>query len=401
MDIMFVVPGYKPYMGGTERIVEQLGKQYLLTDRVKKVGVLTTFMDFNHLPPREDLSLPAVEVIDGFEVHRVRFVPRRLRFFYSLPAGLFSLEAKKVLDAFRPHVVHFTLSEWFVANLWIYWLTRSQSRHMFTLALHEPPERLRYLLMHYGNVILGRCVDMVQVHSSFIKKRAMECYRVPEEKIHVVPLGCMPSSRPRSVREQLPAGRLTLLAVGRLCPDKGQFELVRVFHSLIGKVHRSLRLILVGGDGGDRAGIEDYIRRNGLENHIELRGFLSEEALEDVYRQADVFVLTTRVESFGLVFAEAQSHGLPVIGYRIGPLEAVFRKGAILVEPFEQDAVAEAIRLLADNDNLRNQLGLEAMEYALENFSWKRAAHDMVNLYGEMLSGNQGDETLGIKSLSS
>jgi glycosyltransferase involved in cell wall biosynthesis len=384
INVLFVSPSYKPYLGGTERIVEQLSKEYLQFDKVNKVGVLTTRMDFNYMPPKENFSLPAEEVIDGLKVYRLNFSPKKLKFFYCLPAGLFSWEAKRVIQDFQPHIVHFLLTEWYFANTWIYFLTRKKSRHVFTIAFHEPPGRLRYLLMKYFNAFLGRLVDKVQVYSLHLKKRIMEYYYIPSKKIKIIPLGFTPSPQKQIVEKGVSKNCLSLLAVGRLSEDKGQLELVRIFHRVITKLDKDVKLRLVGGDGGQRREIEQYIQQNHLSNHVELMGFIPEDRLHLLYQQADLFILLTRVESFGLVFAEAQSNGLPLIGYRISALEALFRKGAVLVEPFDQDKVAEAIQDLVNDDHLRRELGVEALEYARHNFAWKKTAQDLMNLYNQI-----------------
>lgn len=385
MNILFVSPGYKPYLGGTERIVEQLSKEYLRLGEVDQVGVLTTFMDFNHMPPRRNRSLPSKEVMDGVKVYRVNFAPRNLRFFYTLPAGLFSWEVKRVVEDFQPHIIHYLLCEWFVANAWVYLLNRKRNYHVYTISFHEPPERLRYLPMKYVNAFLGRNVDKVQVHSSYIKKRVTAYYHVPEEKIEVIPLGSSFKRNRKVLKERHPKDAIHLLAVGRLSQDKGQLELVRIFNKVYKDLTKEARLILVGGDGGHQREIEQYIRQNGLGKHVELIGFISEDALDKLYQQADIFILLTRVESFGLVFAEAQSYGLPIIGYRIGPLEAVFKKGSVLVEPFHRDKVAEAIERLVNDDDLRNSLSQEAFDYAQEQFSWENTARHFLTLYHKIL----------------
>jgi len=385
MNILFVSPGYKPYLGGTERIVEQLSKEFLRLGEVDRVGVLTTFMDFNHMPPQRNSALPSEEVRDGVKVYRVNFAPQHLGFFYTLPAGLISWEVKRVIEDFQPHIIHFLLCEWFVANAWIYLLSRKKNHHVYTIPFHEPPDRLRYLPMKYVNAFLGRTVDKVQVHSSYIKKRVMAYYHVPEEKIEVIPLGSSFKRNRQVLKERHPKDVIHLLAVGRLSQDKGQLELVHIFNKVYKDLAKEARLILVGGDGGHQGEIEQYIRQNGLGKHVELIGFISEDALDKLYQQADIFILLTRVESFGLVFAEAQSYGLPIIGYRIPPLQAVFKKGSVLVEPFHPDKVAEAIEHLVNDDGLRNSLSQEAFDYAQEQFSWENTARHFLTLYHKIL----------------
>ncbi len=388
MNILFVSPGYKPYLGGTERIVEQLSKEYLRLGEVDQVGVLTTFMDFNHMPPKRNSDLRSKEVMDGVKVYRVNFAPKHLGFFYTLPAGLISWQVKRVIEDFQPHIIHFLLCEWFVANAWIYLLTRKKNHHVYTIPFHEPPERLRYLPMKYVNAFLGRKVDKVQVHSLYIKKRVTEYYHIPKEKIEVIPLGSSFKTPFEVMEKRPPKDVIHLISVGRLSYDKGQLELLQVFNNVYQKLAKETRLILVGGDGGHQKEIEQYIEKNGLEKWVTLVGSVSEDELDQFYRQGDIFILLTRVESFGLVFAEAQSYGLPIIGYRIGPLEAVFKKGAILVDPFHQDKVAEAIEHLVNDDDLRSELSRQAFEYARDHFSWENTAMHFLALYHKVL-GNE------------
>ncbi len=380
LNVLFVSPGYKPYVGGTERIVEQLGIEYIKMPNIDRVGVLTTFMDFNFFPPKEDLSLLPNEIMDGVEVYRVRFFPRRLRYFYSLPAGLFSWKAKKVIEEFRPDIVHFLLTEWFVANAWIYLLSRKTSRHVFTIAFHELPRILRYVPLNYGNSFLGRSVDIVHVYSSHLKTRVMAQFGIPEEKVRVLPLGRnIPIQGSVSDEDK---GFLTMLAVGRLSVDKGQFELVRIFNEIRASFNKNVKLVLAGGDAGERESIEKYISENGLDECVQLKGFVSQEELQALYQDADIFVLLSRVESFGLVFAEAQSHGLPIVGYGIEAVQAIFKEGAILAEPFDAEEVAQSLLEIVNNDELRNKLSREAVVFS-ERFSWEKVAHELVDIYQE------------------
>ena len=217
----------------------------------------------------------------------------------------------------------------------------------------------------------------------------MEYYHIPEEKIEIISLGSHFKTNRKVLKERHSRDVIHLLSVGRLSHDKGQLELVQVFHKVYRKLTKETRLILVGGDGGHQKEIEQYIERNGLEKSITLVGFVSEDNLYELYQQADIFILLTRIESFGLVFAEAQFYGLPIIGYRIGPLEAIFQKGAVLVEPFDQDKVADAIQRLVNEDNLRSELSREAFEYAQDNFSWENTAKRFLTLYHKILGSRK------------
>ncbi|HNT33538.1 MAG TPA: glycosyltransferase family 4 protein [bacterium] len=381
INVLFVSPGYKPYIGGTERIIEQIGNEFLQSGHVARVGVLTTFMDFNVSPPNENRNLPSRETIDGIEVFRLHFSPRRLRLFYTLPAGLFSTKVRQVIRDFQPDVIHFLLNEWYVANLWIYWLTRKCSKHVMLIPFHEPPDNFHFLLMKWIISFLGRRVDQVHVSCSHIKDRAAEYYGIPKDKIEVIPLGLTSNSRSQGQGGNRSGEPLTLISVGRLALEKGQLELVRLFHQVRERFNKQVRLVLVGGDGGHREAIEEFIRQNQLEDSVHIAGFVSQESLEALYRESDIFILLTRNESFCLAFAEALSYGIPCIGYAIGALETSFTQGVVLVEPFDSNAVANRLQELVNDDALRMRLGQEAHEFAWKAFSWKTTCERLLRLY--------------------
>jgi glycosyltransferase involved in cell wall biosynthesis len=385
LKILFVTPCYKPYLGGTERIVERLSKEYLKLEGVDRVGVLSTYMDFNFMPPRENSWLPAREIIDGVEIYRVKFYPQKLLYFYCLPAGLFSIKAKRILNDFDADVIHFLLCEWYIANLWVYLLTRGKCIHIFTVPFHEMPHKLKFVPMRFLNILLGRLVNKVQVHSEFIRQRIIDYYHVPANKISAIFLGSNAEFTHDLRLNQQPHDCIRFLSVGRLNQDKGQLELVKAYHMVLRSFNKRTKLILVGGDGGDKKKIQQYIDENNLSGYVELKGFLPDKSLQLLYQQVDIFVLLTKVESFGIAFAEAQSYALPIIGYAIGAVKSVYKRGAILVEPSSRKMAGEALRLLVNDDGFRRELGREAYEFAMENFCWKKSAKAFMNLYVETI----------------
>ncbi|QFS40574.1 glycosyltransferase [Burkholderia cepacia] len=139
-----------------------------------------------------------------------------------------------------------------------------------------------------------------------------------------------------------------ILAVGRLTPEKGFDTLLRTF----ARVRRELptaRLTILG-EGTERATLEALIASEGLADCVSLPGFTDQ--VFDAYRQADLFVCSSRVEGFGNVIVEALSFGLPVVSTRCphGPAE-ILQNGRFgtLVPVDDEAAMSRAIV-----DTLRN-----------------------------------------------
>jgi len=104
-----------------------------------------------------------------------------------------------------------------------------------------------------------------------------------------------------------------LAAVMRLAPRKRPLPLLRILRRTRELVPSRVRLRAdIAGDGPQRAAMERYVRRHGLE-WVHLRGRVSADELRELYRRADVYVAPTRLESFGIAALEARTAGLPVV----------------------------------------------------------------------------------------
>ena len=174
---------------------------------------------------------------------------------------------------------------------------------------------------------------------------------------------------------------LTLLCVGRLGRHKGQEWLVEVYRRRGPQFRQPVRLVLVGRDEGDEQRIADAVRDAGLEDEVSMVGEVSDEELARWYSRSDLFVLFSQYEAFGLVFFEAMAYGAPVLTHDVGANRELLTRGAAVVPRFDQDqAVRELIRLVND-DEYRRQLGRDAQEYTLAEFTWPAVAEKYLGVY--------------------
>ncbi|MBI3403648.1 MAG: glycosyltransferase [Acidobacteria bacterium] len=148
-----------------------------------------------------------------------------------------------------------------------------------------------------------------------------------------------------------------LLCVATLSPRKGHDVLFRALAML-----RDLpwRLTCVGGldrDPATAARLRAQVRADGLEGRVTFAGEMSGAALDAEYARADLFVLPTLYEGYGMVVAEALAHGVPVISTPTGGIEElVGRDAGLLVPPGDADALASALTRVLTDANLRAQL---------------------------------------------
>jgi glycosyltransferase involved in cell wall biosynthesis len=166
---------------------------------------------------------------------------------------------------------------------------------------------------------------------------------------------------------------LALLAVGAVVERKGYDLLVAALAKL---KHLSWRLVIAGDHGRSPEAfrrLEAIIAWFGLADRITLLGAVSAQQLASLYATSDLFVLPSRFEGYGMAFAEAIAHGLPVIGTTAGAIPQTVPAGAgILVGPDNVDALASALRRLIENPHEREQLAAGARAATFP--SWKEQA---------------------------
>jgi phosphatidylinositol alpha-mannosyltransferase len=143
-----------------------------------------------------------------------------------------------------------------------------------------------------------------------------------------------------------------------------------------------VRLIIVGPDGGMRAGAEAFVRREGLEDVI-FTGYVSDGDLPRYYRTADIFCApNTGNESFGIILLEAMAAGTPVVASNIEGFAYVVthEKEGLLAPPRDAAALADTlVQLLTDADR-RQEMGRRGQEKARQ-FSWDRVSQQVLAFY--------------------
>ena len=182
--------------------------------------------------------------------------------------------------------------------------------------------------------------------------------------------------------DELRDGTLNILFVGRLEDRKGLSHLLKAYHRLR-KRHVDARLIVVGG--GRK--LREYTRFVGLRGirDVEFVGRVSDEDKVRYFASADIFCApNTGQESFGIVLLEAMAAGVPIVASDIHGFKRVVERNVqgLLVEPKNPRALAAALYRLANNPDLRHEMG-EAGRAKAPEYSWERVTDQIVEFYYE------------------
>jgi glycosyltransferase involved in cell wall biosynthesis len=214
-------------------------------------------------------------------------------------------------------------------------------------------------------------VQGVVVTSTATARLVASDYGVPPERITVA----MPGSDPVRVTQGSKDGVVRLLAVGSVVPRKGYDVLIAALATL---TDLPWRLTVAGDRTRDLdtvAQLDADIARHALGIRITMLGAVAPDRLADLYTEADAFVLASRFEGYGMAYAEAVAHGLPVIGSNAGAIpDTVPSDASLLTAPGDIPALAKALRSLIGNADLRRRLAGAARAAAPRLPNWQQSA---------------------------
>jgi glycosyltransferase involved in cell wall biosynthesis len=209
-------------------------------------------------------------------------------------------------------------------------------------------------------------------------------YDVPAVRVVVVEPGTDPAPLARGSG----TSRVELLSVGTLNPGKGYEELL---NALKGVGSRDWHLTCAGSltrHPPTVARIRALVRERELDEHVSLVGELDAEQVEEHYARADVFVLATFRETYGMAVAEALAHGLPVVSTSTGAIPTLVGTDAgLLVPPGDVQALSAALSRVIGDAHLRSRLAEGARRVRPCLVSWEQAVDTFASALESMTRG--------------
>ena len=221
-----------------------------------------------------------------------------------------------------------------------------------------------------------RCV----LHVTAEIERRLSCERLPEFDAVIIPNAVdFPQDLPS--RQWKPGGSLRLMFISRIDPKKGLDILLRVMPT-----SNCPMTLDVYGDG-DSAYVKSMwklVKSLGLTDRVRFHGHVVGEAKRSAFLNADVMVLPTHSENFGMVVAESLAHGVPAIVSRGAPWAGLDARGCGRWIENSPRGWSEAIRNMYDAD--LEAMGQRGREWMQAEFVWSRTAERMVELFGNLMA---------------
>jgi glycosyltransferase involved in cell wall biosynthesis len=245
---------------------------------------------------------------------------------------------------------------------------------------HRPADR-RYL--DWSTRWNAQQATLVLADSQATKDDLVRAYGVEPDKIRVVHLGRDETLGPvrdpdalAAVWERLGIGGRYLLYVGTLQPRKNLARVIEAFGRLAGDpALADIRLVLAGKRGWLYDDLFTQVARAGLAERVIFPGYIADADLPALLSASLAFVFPSLYEGFGIPVLEAGACGVPVITSNTSSLPEVAGDAALLVDPHDVDAIADAMYRLVTDADLRAELTRRGQEN-IKRFSWEKCARE-------------------------
>jgi len=252
----------------------------------------------------------------------------------------------------------------------------------------ETTERLRA-----ENEIVG-CSDVVVANSENEQEQLRHFYGANVDRVEIVPLGVEQAlfspGNPNAAKDALglPTGPI-LLFIGRLQSLKGVDVAISTLQAMD---HENATLVIVGGASGQEGSFYESEIRN-LANNLPAGkkvAFIPPQPhhiLSTYYRAADIVIVPSRSESFGLVALEAAACGVPVVASSVGGLQNLIEDGktGLLIEGWDPVEYAQVIDYLLSNPFKSTEIAMNAVDRA-QTYTWGQTARRLQEIYQSVLS---------------
>jgi glycosyltransferase involved in cell wall biosynthesis len=410
MRVLHIIPNFVPAWRYGGPVVAADGLTRTLAKLGHEVTVFTTNIDGDNV-----LDVPTARPVDRDRV-RVWYFPVQHPRWYCF--------SRQLAQAIRDSVSAFEIVHIHMLFLWpttvaSFWCRKRRVPYIVhTAGLLDPvcirkkyerksisiASRLKknFYLATLGRVELGRASAIHFTSETEMREAVLPHTRTPGL---VVPFGVDPFKDANTnwnlIREKFPelCDRKIVLFMSRLDPKKGIICLMKAAAELLKR--RDDFVIAVAGQG--ERGYELELRRLsaklGIERQIVFTGTVTGQIKHSLLQCAELFVLPSYHENFGVAAVEAMAAGLPIIiSNRVNIHAEVDRAGAGLVVDLDSNELAHAVSILLDDDAKRRSMGQLGQSLVESSFTWNKVAAMTVSMYETVIAQSKSENAIGARS---
>ena len=252
------------------------------------------------------------------------------------------------------------------------------------------PNKLGYAYARASLWVASHQSSRILTVSEASKRDILNYFNVPPEKIQVIYNGIderfsesPPEDDVARVRERYQLDHPFILYAGNIKPHKNVDRLIEAYSILRRRGVEHAKLVIAGEEISKYPSLRRLVHRFQLHQHVRFFGFVPEATLAALYRLASVFVFPSLYEGFGLPPLEAMAAGAPVVTSNVSSLPEVVGDAALLIDPMDAGAIAEAMGRVLGDAQLRTDL-IARGHARVRMFSWDRSVARIREIYDEV-----------------
>jgi len=374
---------FSPFRGGVENYLYYSSK---------------TLLRLNHNPTilcsHRDLKLPESDFYNGIKILRHPNFHLPIYFsvinpiYYAIKLQKFIEESSKEYDAIWSNYFSYCYASGkaYRNEVPIIYIQPATAPLIFNIASKGYPlaEKIFNRIVNPQRYLIEKKAiemsDKVVVLSKMRKNEICDFYNISKEKYYVIPPGVdlqkfIPREKDLDLLNELklPQKSNIILNVSRLSYEKNIKMLIEAF----ARINIENTFLIIVGDGDQRSNLEYLAKKLNIIENIRFTGFRDD--IERFYSIADVFVLPSTYEGFGLVFLEAMASGIPCIGLRSNYPQIIVASEEIIIndktgfctDPFSVDDLTDKIEKILSNEELKKKMGKEARSLCEKNYTWE------------------------------
>jgi len=249
------------------------------------------------------------------------------------------------------------------------------------------PEQLPILVRKYYKYYFPKFAhkaSRIATVSESSKSDIAKTYQIPKDKIEVVYNGANENYNPIDEDEQIKCrqkytgGSPYFLYVGSLLPRKNIANLFRAFDSFKADNENDIKLLIIGEKKWWTSEIKNAYEKMRFKEDVIFKGHTSPNELKFIIPSALAVTYVSFFEGFGIPIIEAMRSGVPVVTSNVSCMPEIAGGAALLADPFSVESIAEELKKVATDENLRSELRTKGLEHA-GRYSWDSTAEKLWN----------------------
>jgi len=369
---------YDPLWGGAEIAVKEI------TDRIPDAEFDMITKDFDKNSQRKP-AWRSQEIIGNINVHRIKTT--KLLFPFCA-----YLKARKLHKKNNYAIAWSIMANRAGFATLFFKLNFPKIKFLLTLQEGDPFEYIKQragiiwpFVKYFFKKIFTKA-DYIQCISNYLANWAKEMKaKCP---IEVIPNGVDIEKFNITTNKQ-EADKTVLITTSRLVPKNGIENLIDATKILIDEGYKIKTLIL--GEGPAHKNLKSQISNLKIEKKVSLLGHIDQKEIPTHLATADIFVRASISEGLGISFLEAMAVGLPVIGTPVGGITDFLehKKTGLFAEPQNPKSIAEQVKILIKNKNLKNEIIENGKKLVFEKYNWDIISQKMQVVFNKLLSQNE------------